>query len=153
MWDQAGQNWLQPSPAKPLGVFGQVHAQHGAPWPPHHSHPTAGLSTVGCTPPGWGGRQGCGQTQHGGCGDSNHHEPARGGCPAVGAHHCTAAPRGRRGLPVAVGTSSGWSAVATTSSWSAVGALSCWSGGHGRAATGHVEQGGEEMRNEAPLAD
>lgn len=47
--DQLGQNRLQLSPAKLLGIFSQVHVQHGAPWPPPRpdSYPGARLGAGG----------------------------------------------------------------------------------------------------------
>lgn len=61
---------------------------------PHHSHPTARLGAVGAHR--WAGRKAgvwADPVQPRMVAAVTAHEPAQGGCPAAGAHHCSAAPR------------------------------------------------------------
>lgn len=116
-----------------LAMFMLSMVHHG---PTPRTHPMAGLGSVGVH------RQDGGKdkdvvrpsmTQDGGCSDSNHHEPAQGGCQrwvlttALQHRGVWEAAHGHghqiRWLPVAVG------------------ALSCQLDSHGQAATGHMQQG------------
>lgn len=96
----AGPATAELSPAKPLGPFVQICVQHGALCPPHTLTPgpdwACGVSLLGS---GDGRDELRPSTRHdNACGDGDHHEPAWGGCLAVGTPHCSAAPRGLEGV-------------------------------------------------------
>lgn len=136
--DQPGQNQLQFSPAEPVRIwpcscpawFTTVPLPAPTPWLDWAVHCQDGGEDRDAVRPS--------TIQDGGCSDSNHHEPAQGGCQrwvlTTALQH-----RGVWEAPPGHGHYIRWSAVA-------VGALSCWLDSHGQAATGHMEVKRRTMR-------
>lgn len=89
-WDPCGTSWGGTSSTSLGKSPREVWPRSCPAWctmAPHHSHPLARLGAVGCMLPGWGEGRVVARSRMGGCGDSNHHQPAWGGCLAVGTHH------------------------------------------------------------------